>query len=111
MNKAGLQRLELADDLFPQVMRGAKTDILHWKEENIGLGYLEFYSVKNPALTATVLVTGVQKNTLQKFASRCRMTVDGLLLEMKRHYPDITPQAQMQLVEFMTPDETAALTS
>lgn len=111
MSTAKLQRLELAKELFPDVMNGRKTDTLCWNNDGqLGLGFLEFYSTVDPALKAVVLVTGIQKGTITKFASRLRMNADQLLQSMKKHYPDITMDAQISLIEFMSPKETQALT-
>jgi hypothetical protein len=112
MNAAKLQRLELASDLFPAVMSGKKTDTLRVNDEGpFELGFLEFYSKDNPSLKAQVLITGVQKGTMSKFASRFRVSADQLLQQMQKHYPDITIDVPLTLVEFMSPQETEALTS
>lgn len=111
MNGAKLQRLELADDLFPDLMSGKKTDTLRWNEGDIELGYLEFYSAGNIGKRATVLVTGIRKGTLESFAKHYSMTADALVTKMKKHYPDITASDKMTLIEFMSPSETEALTA
>lgn len=111
MSEAKLQRLELADDLFPDVISGKKTDTLRWNEGDIELGYLEFYSESNIGKRATVLVTGLRKGTLESFAKHYRTTIDLLVLSMKKHYPDIKATDKVTLVEFMSPAETEALTA
>lgn len=112
MNAAKLQRLELAKDLFPSVMNGKKTDTLRWNKEGpFELGFLEFYAEGNPSLKATVLVTGLQKGNMAKFAPRYNMNAEQLTESMQKHYPDITIDAPMTLVEFMSPQETQALIS
>jgi hypothetical protein len=103
------QRLELPDSLFPDLMRGAKTDTLRWNEGKIELGYLEFFSAKNPDLTALVIVTGTRKGSMADFAKSNKMTVDQFMATMQKHYPDIKPDAKITQIEFMSPKETAEL--
>lgn len=111
MSGANLQRLELADELFPDLMSGKKTDTLRWNEGTFELGYLEFYSKKDISRRATVLVTGIRKGTLSSFARHYGQSVELLLLRMQKHYPDITLNDGVTLVEFMSPSDTEALTA
>lgn len=111
MSEAKLQRLELADDLFPDVMNGKTTDMLRRNEGPFELGYLEFYSASNIGKRAMVLVTGIRHGALDSFAKHYRTTTDLLVLSMKKYYPDIKPSDKVTLIEFMSPAETEALTA
>jgi len=101
-----IQFLELADDLFPKILNGEKTNTLRWNEGNIKEGYLTFYKTSNPSVKCNVLVSSIETAPMKDFAHKYNMSSQDLHFEMLRHYPDIKIDSEVSFIEF-TLHETA----
>lgn len=102
----GLQKLELVDRLFPDLLDGKKINTLRWREGDINPGYLLYYASSNPALQALVWVTKVERLPLSEAAPFYNMTPQELLVSMRKHYPDIRIDDEVMLVHHLSPQET-----
>lgn len=101
-----IQKLELADDLFPALMRGEKTNTLRWQEGPVQTGYLLFYATHNPDWRAVVWVTGVQACPMNEIAPFYTMSPEELHKAMLRHYPDIEINSDILFIEHLSPEKT-----
>lgn len=102
-----IQKLELADSLFPELLAEQKTKTLRWEDNEIKPGYMLYYSYDNPQWQALVWVTDVQKAPLSEFSSSYDFTPEELHQQMLRHYTDIPIDASCFLVKHLTPEQTA----
>lgn len=101
-----IQKLELAKDLFPKMISGAKTNTLRWNEGIIEEGFLLFYAENNINLSATVWVNRVTTSSMKNFACKYNMSAKALHSSMLRHYPDIKIDSIVSFIEYLSPEKT-----
>lgn len=101
-----MQRLELVDDKFPDLLKGIKTNTLRWCEGEIKTGYLVFYATNNADQKALVWVTHVQNTPMNKIAYKYDMGGKELYAAMLRHYPNIQIDSEVSYIEYLSPLET-----
>lgn len=101
-----IQKLELADIFFPDLLSGNKTRTLRWNEHQIKKGFLIFYTNISPPKTACVWVTSVKDMKLQDSAPLYNMTPKELHESMLAHYPDIKENSMVSYIEYLSPTET-----
>lgn len=101
-----MQKLELVDDRFPDMVNGQKTNTLRWKEGEVKEGYLLFYATKNPSWKALVWVTNVRNIPMDQIAYVYDMSPQELHKAMLRHYPDINIDSNVSYIEYLSPIQT-----
>jgi hypothetical protein len=106
-----MQTLGVVPRLFPDIVGGRKTSTIRWREGPIVPGLLRYVCDGDPALTTIVLVTRVTAMPLRAAAShlgRAEDWPDAVMLEgMREHYPDISLDDMVEIVEHLSPQETA----
>lgn len=105
-----IQKLELVDEQFPALLRGEKTDTIRLNEGDIKPGFLLFYSSSGKE-RAVVWVTEINYMPLRNVGKKVGYTKrtpddETCLRHMKKHYPDITLDTEILLVEYLSPSET-----
>ena len=107
-----IQTLGVVPRLFPDIVAGRKTSTIRWREGPIVPGLLRYVCDENPALTTIVLVTRVTSMPLRAAAGwlgRAEDWPDAVMLEgMREHYPAITLDDAVEIVEHLTPHESEA---
>jgi hypothetical protein len=109
-----VQVLGVAKRLFPDVLSGAKTSTIRWRETSIAPGYMTYVCDGEPDQTVMVWVTRCTDMALREaaaFVGRQDEWPDAVMLKgMREHYPAITLDDVVQVVEHLTPLETLART-
>ncbi len=107
-----MQTLGVVPRLFPEVLSGAKTSTIRWREARIRPGYMTYVCDGAPDRTVVVWVTRCTDVPLRDAAAlvgRQDDWPDAVMLDgMREHYPAITLEDVVQVVEHLTPDETRA---
>lgn len=101
-----MQKLELVDDLFENMLKGIKTNTLRWKEAEIQKGYLIFYASNNLSWKSLVWVQEIEKLPLNQSAHLYDMSAQELHKAMLRHYPDILFDSEVSYIKFLSPKDT-----
>lgn len=105
-----MQSLGVVPRLFPEIVNGGKTSTIRWREAAIEPGYMLYVCDGAPERTALVWVTKVTTMPLRDAAAylgRQRDWPDDVMLDgMREHYPTITLDDAVQILEHLTPDET-----
>ncbi|MEX0405841.1 ASCH domain-containing protein [Aquibium sp. LZ166] len=105
-----MQTLGVVPRLFPDIVAGRKTSTIRWREGPIVPGLLRYVCDDDPALMAIVRVTRVTAIPLRAAAAwlgRQDDWPDAVMLEgMREHYPAITLDDIVDVVEHLTPEET-----
>ncbi|MEO4001099.1 ASCH domain-containing protein [Mesorhizobium sp. CAU 1732] len=105
-----MQSLGVVPRLFPEIVNGEKQSTIRWREEPIEPGYMLYVCDGAPERTALVWVIAVTTMPLRDAAAylgRERDWPDGVMLDgMREHYPAITLDDAVEIVEHLTPDET-----
>lgn len=105
-----MQTLGVVPRLFPQLVNGEKTSTIRWRERHIVPGRMLYVCDGDPSRTAIVLVTKVTSMKLRDAAAylgRQQDWTDDVMLEgMREHYPGITLDDQVEIIEHLTPAET-----
>lgn len=103
-----MQELVLVDRLFPLVLSGEKTETIRWREAWIEPGPMTYVCEGDSAKTAVVLVTRCTDMPLSEvaaFLGKAEEWPDTVMLSgMQAHYPDITLQDIVQVVEHLPPE-------
>ena len=98
------QRLAVVPRLFPEILSGAKTSTIRWRETRIVPGPLTFFNEADPDQTVAVTVTRCTDLPLSDaaaFVGRAEDWPDAVMLEgMREHYPEIALSSVVQVVEF-----------
>lgn len=107
MNDA-IQTLGVVPRLFPDIVAGRKTSTIRWREGPIVPGPLRYVCDGNPELTADVRVTRVTTLPLRAaaaFLGRQADWPDDVMLDgMREHYPAITLDDLVDVVEHLPPE-------
>jgi len=107
-----MQRLALAARLFPLLARGEKTSTIRWRETQIEPGPMAYFCEDDPNERAVVLVTRCTNMPLTEvaaFVGKAEEWPDDVMLDgMRKHYPEIELTDVVQVVEHLTPEQTAA---
>jgi hypothetical protein len=105
-----VQSLGVVQRLFPDVVSGAKTSTIRWREARICSGYMTYICDGAPDRTVMVWVTHCTDMPLcdaAAFVGRQDDWPDAVMLDgMREHYPAITLDDVVQVVEHLTPGET-----
>lgn len=109
MNPRPMQYLDVVGRLYPDIISGRKTNTIRWQEPRIVPGQLTFVNCDDRLLSVTVNVVRCSDMPLSKVAGFLHMLnvwPDAELLEgMRRHYPTITLDEIVQVVEFTASDQ------
>ena len=110
-----MQRLMVVDRLYSLVVSGAKTSTIRWRETPIVPGPMTYVCQGDPAKTVVVLVTRCTDMPLAEVAASVGKAADWpdpvMLAGIREHYPEIALSDVVQVVEHLTPQQTAALAS
>ena len=105
-----MQTLYVVPRLFPAILDGGKTSTIRWREGPIEPGPLLYVCDGAPERTAIVHVTRVTTVKLRdaaRFLGREEEWPAPVMLEgMREHYPAITLDDDVDIVEHLTPAET-----
>lgn len=105
-----MQSLALADQHFPALRRGDKTQTIRFNEGKPLAGPLRFYSESTADLDAVVWVTRCTSMPLARVAAFLRKESDWpdeiMLTGMRQYYPEITLDDVVEVVEHLSPEET-----
>jgi len=106
-----MQSLGVVPRLFPEIVSGRKTSTIRWRERRMTPGPMMYVCDGDPALTALVLVTKVTTMRLReaaRYLGREDDWPDAVMLEgMREHYPSISLDDEVEVVEHLTPAETS----
>ncbi|MEO1721716.1 MAG: hypothetical protein AAFR84_04865 [Pseudomonadota bacterium] len=101
-----MQTLDLVPRLVPEVLSGEKRSTIRWREPQILLGPLRFTSAE-PPIEMVVEVWRVTEMPLRDAAAFLGRQADWpdevMLAAMREHYPAITLDAVVQVIEFHPP--------
>ena len=96
-----VQSLHVVPRLFPAILSGVKTHTIRWREGAIRTGPLRFVCGED---SVAVEVTRVTDSLLRDAAALVGMAAewpdDVMLTGMREHYPAITLNDIVQVVEF-----------
>ena len=105
-----MQSLGVVGRLFPKILNGSKTSTTRWRELRIEPGSMTYICDDDPGSTAVVWVTRWTDVPLRDAAALVGREDDWpnhvMLAGMREHYPDITLDDTVQVVEHLTPDQT-----
>ncbi|MBT5433674.1 MAG: hypothetical protein P8Q36_09055 [Alphaproteobacteria bacterium] len=105
-----MHELMVVARLFPEVQSGDKTSNMRWHENPIVPGPMTYRCEGEPERTVVVWVAGVTDVVLSQAAAFVGKAdlwpVDVMLDGMREHYPAITLDDVVQIVEHLTPDQT-----
>ena len=98
------QHLDVVGRPFPDILNGTKTHTIRWQEARADIGELIFTNVDDRSQQAIVQVTRCSDVPLRDAASLVGKQdiwpADVMLDGMRAHYPDITLDDTVQVVEF-----------
>jgi hypothetical protein len=110
-----MQSLKVVGRLFPLVLNGEKTHTIRWRETRIHPGPMRYVSTGDPRKTVVVLVTRCTDVPLSQAAAlvgKQDVWPDAIMLSgMREHYPDIELDDIVQVIEHLTPQQSATPTS
>lgn len=105
------QELQVVARLFPAVLSGAKRSTIRWREAEIRPGLMRYVCVGKPAQTTVVRVVRVTSMPLADAAGYLGTADEwpplAMLAGMREHYPDIELHDTVQIIEHLSPEETA----
>lgn len=106
-----MQSLSLAPHLWADAASGEKRATIRWGERRISPGPMAYVHEKDRSRRLVVEVTRVTDMPLSAvaaFLGRKREWPDPVLLDgMRRHYPEIALADEVQVIEHLSPQETA----
>lgn len=106
-----MQRLSVVARLFPLIESGEKTSTIRWREARIGPGLMRYVCDGDVGRTALVWVTRCTDMPLYEAAAFLGREHDWpdtvLLAGMQEHYPQIAMDCKVQIIEHLSPMETA----
>jgi hypothetical protein len=102
-----MQRLDLSDHHFPEILDGYKTNTIRRGFRRIEPGPLIFSGIIDPELTMMVMVTSVTQAPLIEIPKviSSRETIDELLVRLREPYPGIDANEMVTLIEFKAPPQ------
>ncbi|WP_295311784.1 ASCH domain-containing protein [Roseobacter sp.] len=99
-----MQQLEVAGRLWDDLLSGRKTNTIRWREPRVAPGPLNFVRSDDPAQQAVVVVERCSDLPLGEVAVFLGKDdvwpADVMLSGMRSHYPDITMDDTVQVIEF-----------
>ncbi len=102
-----MQSLFVVERLFPEIISGAKTSTIRWQEPNICIGPLRYICAADHNRTVIVTVTQCTDMPLAKAAAYLGMETEWpdavMLAGMREHYPNITLNDSVQIIEHSAP--------
>lgn len=106
-----MQRLSVVARLFPLVESGEKRSTIRWREARIRPGLMRYACEGEAARTALVWVTKCTDMPLNEAAAflGCEQEwPEAVMLDgMREHYPSIEIDSIVQVIEHLSPMETA----
>ena len=107
-----MQQLIVVDRLYPLVVSGEKTSTIRWRETPIAPGPMTYICQGDPTKTVVVQVTRCTDMPLSEAAAFVGKAADWpdplMLAGMREHYPEIELTDIVQVIEHLTPQQTAA---
>lgn len=102
-----MQRLDLSDHHFPEILDGYKRNTIRRGFRRIEPGPLLFTGILDPNLMMTVMVTSVTQSPLIEIPKviSTKETIDVLLARLREPYPGIEPTEMVTLIEFKAPPQ------
>ena len=98
-----MQTLSVVARLFPLILSGDKTSTIRWRETRIETGPMTYVCDGDPTKAAVVQVTRCTDIPLREaaaFLDKVDIWPDPVMLAgMREHYPDITLDDIVQVVE------------
>lgn len=108
-----MQQLAVVARLFPAILSGEKRATIRWRERRIAPGPMRYVHADDPDRTAVVWVTRCTDMKLSDAAAFLGMERawprDAMLAGMREHYPAIAWDDSVQVIEHLSPQETAQL--
>jgi hypothetical protein len=105
-----MQKLDVVERLFPQIVSGEKTSTIRFGEQRIQVGPMVYWCGGNSARTVAVWVnrcTDMPLSEAADFLGKTEKWPDEVMLEgMRTHYPEIQLSDIVQIVEHYTPAES-----
>ena len=99
-----LQTLAVVPRLFPDIRRGAKISTIRWAELRITPGPLRLICGDESLVVTVTRCTDLPLSQAAAFVGRAADWPDEVMLQgMREHYPQITLQDVVQIVEFDPP--------
>ena len=102
-----MQVLPIASRLLSPVLAGEKTHTIRWREGRVAPGPLTFRDEADPSRRVRVRVhrcTDMPLRAAAGFVGRAAdWPDDAMLAGMREHYPTITLDDEVQVVEFARP--------
>ena len=106
-----MQHLTVVARLFPAIVNGDKTSTIRWREARIEPGLLTYVCEGKPERTVAVLVarcTDMPLSEAAAFVGKADEWPDAVMLTgMRAHYPTIKMTDSVQVIEHLTPQQTA----
>ena len=103
-----MQTLAVVARLFPLILSGEKTATIRWRETRIAPGPMIYVCDGDPGRTVVVEVTRCTDMPLSEaaaFLGRQEEWPDAVMLSgMREHYPGITLDDMVQVVEHLPPE-------
>ncbi|MFC2968311.1 ASCH domain-containing protein [Acidimangrovimonas pyrenivorans] len=100
-----MQALPVVARLFPAILAGEKTHTIRWREARIVPGPMTYLCEDAPGQRAVVVVTRVTDLPLREAAALVGMEAEWppevMLAGMREHYPEITLDDVVQVVEHL----------
>lgn len=107
-----MQSLLVVARLFPLIESGEKRSTIRWREQRIEPGLMTYVCQGDVHKTALVHVTRCTDMPLREaaaFLGKQDEWPNAVMLEgMREHYPEIELASIVQIVEHLSPAETAA---
>jgi hypothetical protein len=105
-----MQTLGVVPRLWPDLLAGRKTSTIRWREGPVTTGLLRYVCDGDASASVVVLVTKVTRMKLGDAAAYLGREEEWpppvMLAGMREHYPDITLDDEVDIVEHLTPAET-----
>lgn len=109
-----MQKLGIVGRLFPEVLSGRKLSTIRWRERRIVPGHMRYICEDDPQQIVIVWVTKCTDMPLSAVATFLDMESEWpeavLLAGMCEHYPTIAWEDEVQVIEHLSPADTAAVT-
>ena len=107
-----MQQLGVVARLFPDIEAGRKLSTIRWRESRIVPGHMRYVCDGDPDRTAVVWVTRCTDMPLSQAAAYLGKAEEWpreiMLRGMREHYPRIQWADVVQIVEHLSPAESAA---
>lgn len=107
-----MQRLGIAERLFGQVESGEKRSTIRWRETRIAPGLMEYIcdgDAQRRLVVKVVRCTDMPLSEAAAFVGKADLWPKPVMLAgMREHYPEIEWHDTVQVIEHLSPSETAA---